>query len=225
MGDYDSAVWTARFLPKWWTDPCHGSRPLAWPFNPNLSDRVPMVFEYAYEYKKDNDFFTGGDSGAGYLNPTLLLEPRKHSDNPSGMQLWIEHNKKYYQKMDLDITGFLLNGALPIDDRVLDAYCEISPAGTGIHNYANCKILHKNGVFFDVATFIAGQDGDPDGVYARTMERIHAVDAPQFHALRSVLCSPTYMENLISRMQESDPDIEVVDPYTFFELLRISAGN
>ena len=46
--------------------------PIAWAFNPNLSDRVPYVFDHIYKTKTSNDWFIAGDSGAGYLNPTLL---------------------------------------------------------------------------------------------------------------------------------------------------------
>lgn len=217
MGDYDSAVWTSRFSPKFWNDPAHGSVPLAWPFNPNLSDRVPMTFEYVYHYKTANDYFVGGDSGAGYLNPTLLCEPRKHSDNPSGMQVWIEHCLKYYQKLDLDITGFLLNGALPITEDVLKAYAEISPAGNGIHHYKPEEItMYQDVPFVTAETLIAGQDGDPEGTLDRTLQLIQDANGRKFFILRSVLCSPGFMKNLVEGMKERNPAIEVVDPYTFF---------
>ena len=126
MGDYVATARLKMRTPDLWTDPVRGEIPLAWGFNPNLSERVPMIFDYLYEYKTDNDFFVAGDSGAGYLNPYLLFN-RKHSDLPAGDQAFIEHNQYYFEKFDLDITGFVINGAFPFDQQVKEMYTQFSP--------------------------------------------------------------------------------------------------
>jgi len=223
MGDYDSASWMARFVPTLWRDRRIGEIPLAWPFNPNLSARIPMVFEYVYKYRTDNDYFVTGNSGAGYINPNYLIEPRIHSNNPSGMNTWIEHNKKYLSKLDIDITGFVLNSAQPLKPEVLDAYAQMTPKGVITHNYLFGGLIHKGTPFISMTTDDAGaQNQDLHGVTNNVMNHISINRSrTNFFVFRSVLCSPTYLASLAQNMKNIDPDIEIVDPYTFFELLKM----
>ena len=64
--------------------------------------RFPVIYKHLYATKTSNDFFISGDSGAGYLNPTLLLpDPktgRRGESNvtQSGAQAWIDWNTHWY---------------------------------------------------------------------------------------------------------------------------------
>ena len=49
MGDYDSSAWLKTHVANYWQDTARGTLPLNWGFNPNLSDRVPMVWDYVME--------------------------------------------------------------------------------------------------------------------------------------------------------------------------------
>ena len=85
MGDFDSAAWMYQKLPELWDNPSRGTIPLGWAFNPNLSDRFPVGFHYTRQTKTDSDYFVTGDSGAGYLNPGMLIPPREISEQ----SLWV----------------------------------------------------------------------------------------------------------------------------------------
>jgi hypothetical protein len=222
MGDYDSAAWLSRMTPSIWNDPARGMIPLMWPYNPNLSDRAPHVFDYVYRTRTKNDFFAAGDSGAGYLNPTFLLEPRVHSDLPSAMDVWVEHNLKYYNRFDLSITGFIINGHKPITPEVQRAYALFSPDGVG-HNGGGKGVppMEAGTVFHphtaDIALLAKDTDEAAGIIYANTQP-----GKPQFHIFRSILCTPSFMVQLTERIKREHPEhnYEVVDPYTFFDLLK-----
>ncbi|NLF03259.1 MAG: hypothetical protein GX601_20020, partial [Anaerolineales bacterium] len=129
-GDYDAASWLVRFVPKWWTDPARGTVPISWAFNPNLAGRVPMVFDYIFEHKTANDHFIAGDSGAGYLNPTLLDAPRRHSDLPSGTEAWVAHNQAHMSRFGMRHVGFVINGDVRTTPETLAAYARFTPDGS-----------------------------------------------------------------------------------------------
>lgn len=106
-----------RHIPIWYRDPALRKNPLMWCFNPNLSDRIPMTFHFIYQRFTENDYFASGDSGAGYNNPALLYEPRPYSALPDGSEENIRHNQYYFDKFDLGIVGFIINGKYPVTER------------------------------------------------------------------------------------------------------------
>lgn len=221
MGDYDSAAWLSRQTQRVWDDPCRGTLPLAWAFNPNLSDRSPHVFDYVYSTRTANDYFISGDSGAGYVNPLYLLEPRKHSRLPQAMDVWIEHNQKYFEKFDLGITGFIINGHTNINEEVQKAYAVFSKDGVANQTQKPVRPIVDGVVFHPHTADISVLDSDMEEA-ARTIYRNTAEGKPQFHIYRSVLCTPEYIYNLTQKIQQEHPEhaYEVVDPYTFFRLLK-----
>ena len=129
IGDYDSSAWLKLMVPDCFKpNDQRGEIPLMWAFNPNLADRVPMIFDYVYENKTELDYFTTGDTGAGYVFPNKLKD----------LNMWIEYNEPYMDKFDMDIVGFIIdNEGLRKD--VLEAYTEITPYGafTNVGTYAN----------------------------------------------------------------------------------------
>ena len=81
-------------------------------------------------------FFISGDSGAGYLNPTLLFpDPesgRRGESNitTSGAPDWIAWNTHWYEKFNLSFTGFLINGdAGPLTKESIAMYKSFSSSG------------------------------------------------------------------------------------------------
>ena len=222
MGDYDSAAWMKMRVPDLWTDKTRGEIPLAWAFNPNLSERVPMVFDYLYEYKTDNDFFVAGDSGAGYLNPYLLFD-RKHSNLPAGDEAFIKHNQYYFKKFDLDITGFVINGAFPFDDRVKELYTKFSPGGV-IHNCPGNPFDVVDGTpFMPEASDIASIGDHPDiaGAARTILNSMSNKTKYNFKMFRFILWTPSSVKSVLDMVEEQRPGkIEWVDPYTYMDLAR-----
>ena len=222
MGDYDASAWLTRFAPKLWNDPARGKIPLSWAFNPNLSDRVPMVFDYLYENKTDNDYFIAGDSGAGYLNPTLLLPPRIHSNNPSGMEAWVEHNKYYFNKFDISITGFLIDGVHTTKEPVMEAYSQFSQGGVCSLTLNRDKLIY-NGTPFKLMNHggIGAQDNSVEEATKIILGDVSSrKSGVNFLAYRTILCTPGFINTVMERVKAQNKMVEFVDAYTYFDLIK-----
>ena len=136
IGDYDSSAWLKLMVPECFESNQRGQLPMMWAYNPNLSDRVPMIFDYIYENKTPNDYFVTGDSGAGYVFPSRLKDIDK----------WIDYNRPYLDKFDMDIVGFIIDDKkLSIDS--MAGYAEISPMGAFVNTGDYLTILDDETVF------------------------------------------------------------------------------
>lgn len=218
VGDYDAPSWLYKGVPAFFRDETRGQVPLGWAFDPNLSDRAPQAFAYAYRHASAQDFFIAGDSGAGYLNPRPLTV-RPDSGLPSGLPAWVQHNQKYFKRWDMSITGFVLDGAGGAStEQEWAAYKIFSPHGLGTH-YERGPTMHQG-----VPT--CPERDLPDDV-EKAAELI-ARDAagsdqrPVFQWRRSILKSPSWYARLSQLLREKYPEarVEVVDPYTFFGLIQ-----
>jgi hypothetical protein len=221
MGDYDSSAWLSYHIPSIWDDPVRGEIPIAWAFNPNLSDRVPYVFDHLYKTKTANDWFIAGDSGAGYLNPSLLTGERLGSGFPDALALWEQHNTAYFKRFDYSITGFVINGFHPkMTVETQEAYARFSPDGVGAQwGFTNSLV---NGTPFlrhsaDVYPDMPGLE--------KTTEQIGKFLLPwrpQFLIFRMILQKPSTLKAVRDRLVEKYPDanVEFCDPYTFFDLYK-----
>ncbi len=221
MGDYDSAAWLSRHVPRIWDDPTRGEIPIAWAFNPNLSDRVPYVFDYIFETATPNDWFIAGDSGAGYLNPNLLVGDRLGSGLPDALDLWVAHNKRYFTRFGYDITGFVINGFhgdMPL--RIQEAYTQFSPRGVGMQLGFEKPLVGET-PFIRHAADIYPRHNNIKAA-ADQMAGFAEADKPQFLVFRWILQTPTMLKTIMTAMDEYHPEHQWVfcDPYTFFDLYR-----
>lgn len=221
VGDYDAPSWWAKSVPAFFRDPARGRVPLGWAVDPNLADRAPHAMDYAYRHATTNDVFIAGDSGAGYLNPRGLTV-RPDSGLPSGLEAWTAYCTPYYERWGMTITGFLLDGASGAStEREFAAYRGFSPDGLGTH--------FERGPALRAGIPTCPERDLPDraaeaaavlGKWAR--ERQAAGRAPGFFWARSILKSPSWYAEVSRRLSEEygDVPLEVVDPYTFFGLIR-----
>ena len=218
MGDYDSAAWFNYHVPKWWNDPAHGETLCTWAFNPNLDSRAPHAMDYVRTHQSPNDWFIFGDSGAGYLNPGMLAAPRPGSGLPGGFDAWVAHNEPYAKRYALSITGFIIDGHSPaMGEKGMDAYARFSPDGIvgqkippqGVHRgvmpYTRMK-LDLHGSPEDAGAGIAGMAG---------------INGPKFMFIRTILKSPSWHQAVMDAARAAEPNVEFVDPYTFFLLLKM----
>jgi hypothetical protein len=218
MGDYDSAAWLSRHIPKFWDDPARGELPIAWAFNPNLADRVPYVFDQIYKTKTANDWFIGGDSGAGYLNPNLLIGERLGSGLPDALDLWVEHNERWYGQFDYSITGFVINGfhgKMPL--RIQEAYSNFSPDGVGMQLGFEEPLVNDTPFLRHVSDIYPKLDN----LDHTASEMAHfARGVPRFLIYRWILQSPSTMKGVYEALQKNHGEHQWVfcDPYTFFDL-------
>lgn len=215
VGDWDSAAWLYQMLPTRWEDPKRGSLPLGWAFNPNLAERFPAGFAYTRETRSPNDCFVAGDTGAGYINPSLL-EPPRGSGLSSGTGLWERHCKGWYERFGLSITGFVIDGyAPPMPVAVLDAYSRFSPDGTVAQKVPPLS-FHKGMPLLRMGDDL---DHDPAKAAATIISRLDG-RPPTFHQFRAVIKPPSWYADVVARVNAARPDVEFQDPYTFFGLVR-----
>ena len=239
-GDYDAVSWTYHLAANQaWQDEKRGEIPMAWAFNPNLYERVPMLWDVFYHTATDNDFFIAGDSGAGYVNPLLLLEgKRKHSDLPDGLDEWESWCREWYDLLDITITGMILDGNTGYSHNskaVLKTYAEFSPDGIGVWNWPG----NDSGttLFEDIAVSGVAQDSGftrHDQVEAAAQNVVRFIQAGRkrnFYPIKTNIITPTMACEVFARAQEildeqgDDGYIEVVDPYTFFAMLERELGK
>ena len=212
MGDYDAASWTAGSLPALWQDPARGSLPLAWAPDTGLSARVPQVFSYLYATQSDQDFFVGGDNGAGYLNPERLLAANRPDNLPDGLATWTRYTAGLYRRFDIKLTGFLISGnsgrtSLPVQK----AFATFSSAGVGT-NAGFDEPLVDGTPFMSVAgsPSTASAEAYGEGLAGLLQGRDDNV------MIRNVLVAPSLLRDAVAYVRSHYPDIdfEVVDPYT-----------
>lgn len=218
VGDYDSAAWLYHRIPDLWDDPVRGQIPLGWAFNPNLADRFAPGMAYTRKTASANDYFVAGDSGAGYLNPGHLQEPREYSGLPSGVNVWAEHCRKYYEQWDLSVTGFIIDGYAPeTNDEVKDAYTTFSPNGIVAQKIGRWGV-HKRMPYIRMSDDL---NGPPEESAKLVLSRL-SEQKPEFFIFRDILWSPTNQKKLFDAVKASPAgkDVEIVDPYTLFLLIR-----
>jgi hypothetical protein len=226
MGDYDSAAWLSRQIPAAWDDPARGTMPIAWAFNPNLAERVPNVFDHIMRTKTANDWFIGGDSGAGYLNPNLLTGERLGSGVPDALDLWVAHNKAWYERFDYSITGFVINGFhgdMPL--RVQEAYAKFSPGGVGMQLAFEKPVV--NGTPFIRHVSDVYPDPNHLEVAAKLIAGSAKPERPQFLIFRMILQTPSTVVKIRELLLKDYPEQqwEFPEPNTFFALAKQAMGQ
>ncbi len=220
VGDYDAPSWLAKAVPAHFRDPALGQVPLGWAFDPNLADRAPQALVYAYRHASTNDWFIAGDSGAGYLNPRGLTV-RPDSGLPPALAAWAAYCRPRYERWDMTITGFLLDGAAGASTDVeFAAYREFSPDGLGTHFERGPAV--RAGVATCPERDLPDDPAAAAGVILGRARQ--AADRPGFLWARSILKAPRWYAEVSRRVAEGrrpgERPVEVVDPYSFFGLIR-----
>ncbi|MCE5198958.1 MAG: hypothetical protein ABFD54_02590 [Armatimonadota bacterium] len=224
IGDYDSGSWVYFFGNTNWSDPGRGLVPMSWAFNPNLVKRIGPIFDYYYRTRSANDFFVAGDSGAGYTNPSGLIGTRP-SGLPSARDTWIKHNLDYFRRMNVKLTGFVINGHNgPIMPEVDDMYSTFSVDGTfsqplwypqGDHMYGSMPAMT--------------QQCDLQSDTAAAVKQVHnygLLMAPRFLNFRSIIQTPTWLKSIYDGVVASDAGMPwaIVDAETYAALAKCNMG-
>jgi hypothetical protein len=219
VGDYDAPSWLYKAVPSLFADAARGEVPLGWAFDPGLSDRVPQALAYAYRHATTNDYFIAGDSGAGYLNARALTV-RPESGLPPGLEAWTEYCGRYYERWGMTITGFVLDGSGGAStDTEFAAYRRFSPDGLGTH-FERGPAVHV-GVPTCVEKDLPNEVEKAAAIIAR--EAAANQSGPLFLWKRSILRRPQWYADLSNVLKTKYPEakVEVVDPYTFFGLIKL----
>ncbi len=228
MGDFDFAQPLYSLMPELWSSEHRGELPLAWGINPQIIEIFPDIVSYLLRTRTRNDFFVAPDSGAGYLNPEALPQELWES--------WRRHNLEYYRRLGLSITGFFLNGkGGEAPDEVVDLYRAFSPDGITFnwhHLVGVWPRLQGNTPLTAFLHYGLGQ-GDALETWVEQMDKAYDEyrqnhgEGPVFLTLRCVYTSPDFLVQLTEALRQAHPerDYQVVDPYTFFALMRQELGG
>jgi len=235
VGDYDSSAWLKQHIYTMWAqrggDKKRGTLPLMWSINPNLSDRVPMIFEYMYNNKTDLDYMAGGDGGAGYIIPEALFHDnrlaymgeKRPAGNAAGGDAFARFSKTYYDRFDMDVTGFIINGAQhTVTKSIAACVTKYSP----VINFTNCfntRVGKYSGTYFVYCQNGIGP-GSESTMYSHAQTTLNA--GYNFSAYRTVCKTPTEINGMVSgfKTYASDKGLKVayVDPYTYAKVLKQS---
>lgn len=218
-GDYDAAAWLYWMLPEVWTDGARGELPLNWAINPNLAERFPFAMHWVRRTATTKDRFIAGDSGAGYVNPHNLSEPRPWSTLPSGVGLWENHCADWMGRFDLGLVGFVIDGhTAPMKSEAMDAYARFSPDGFVLQRSGSFDGLH-NGVPF---TTMGGDLPKDAREAARFIHARFRDSERRFLAFRSVILPASWYTEVQRELQRLGGEERLVDMETLLALVRHS---
>ncbi len=234
MGDYDSSAWLKNYAFNFFVsrggDKARAQLPLTWCFNPNLSLRIPMVFDYVYANKYEHEFITAGDSGAGYVIPISLFgdntlsyaERTRPSNYTNGDQIWADYCKTFYDRFDMQATGFIINGNNAFTTDIARMFNTFSTRGS-LHNRGDKLMTQYNGVPYIYCQNGIDQNTNMETLYGHAYERMAGYN---FSAYRTVCVSPTNVKKIVDNFTDyatqKGHKIQYVELNTFLELAKQS---
>ncbi len=235
MGDYDIAhpvhTLLANYATAPWIDEKRGQIPLAWGLNPGMVEEIPGIMTYLYATQSDKDYFVSPNSGAGYINPDGLTK--------IAFLRWLWRSYRYYHTYGYDIMGFMINGdGGPMSQKRIDAFTLLTPTGFLSIDLQTDEPWPRfqSGMPLS-AVPLRAFGGTPDSS-AELVDQIYneylKQGRPPFMVFRSAFLSTTFLWNVRERLQAHDteerildsqdevlhPNYTVVDPYTFFFLMK-----
>jgi hypothetical protein len=235
-GDYDLAhpvqVLLANYASQPWNDPRRGQIPLVWGFNSALVEDIPGIMTYLYSTGSDQDYFVASNSGAGYLNPDGLSD--------IAFLRWLWRTRQFYTDYGYNVQGMLLNGnGYTMSQRRIDAFTLLAPIGILSPDFETDEPwprLQQNTPLTTLATeTLAGTpDVAAEAIHTAYKRVVLEEGRPPFLAFRSSFQSSTFLWGTRDRLQAYEaeerfqdeagnvlqPNYTVVDPYTFFFLLK-----
>lgn len=239
-GDYDLAhpvqVLLGDYANRPWLDPRRGDVPLAWGFNPALVEDIPGVITYLYATQSEQDYFVGANTGAGYLNP----------DGPSEWLLlqWLARTRSYYTDYGYNVQGFLLNGnGAHLSQRRLDAWTWLAPVGILSPDIQTDepwpRLQWDTPLSALPAETLFGSPEIATAAVHHVYQRLVLTEGRlPFLAFRAAFQSPSLLAETRDQLatgaftdltgQPITPNYTIVDPYTYFYLLKlalVSEGN
>ena len=222
VGDYDAAAWLYWNAEEYFTDETRGTVPLNWAFNPNLSERFPLGMLWTREQRTANDYFVAGDSGAGYVNPHLLSQPRPYSGLPSGMKIWEEHCQRFFEQWDLDVVGFVIDGFSPNMRREgWEAYARFSSGGIVLMHSEKPRGVFQGMPFLRIEGDLPREKAPRA---AAVMREAFTPETLGFHCFRSVLMPPRWYKEIEEELdRQGRGGAMALDMRTLLWLVRYEA--
>jgi hypothetical protein len=227
QGDFDSSAWVYSQLMSRWEDPARGTVPIGWPVDPGLASRFPLVWPILFNTQSAQDTLITGDSGAGYLNPTMLYgEARLNESGLSdGLAPWKQLNTDLNRQFNIRFTGFSISGDAPqptaSDDAIFSNFSSFGLVNQGwpelgAYLNGNLPVLTQ----WDIATDVPSASATIASYVKPTQS------TPTWMMFRSVLTSPSYLAAVAANASKiSESTAVAVTPFELSALMRISLGG
>lgn len=215
-GDYDgnNSLYVFRGLWPIWEEPARGTFPVGWGMSVNAMKEIPPILAYFYQTAGPGDNFVATNSGAGYINPGALPTTIYKS--------WRDYNLELFRRAGLRLT-WVLNGKgwKNLSPAVYDLYRSFSADGIlyftlddgdEIRLYKNMPIMPLVNAW--------GNFGQPE----EATGWIYQHTPGQFTAIREAYINTAFLADIVKRIK-GERGYEVLDPVSFFYLLRHSLGG
>ncbi|QQR91477.1 MAG: hypothetical protein IPJ88_07065 [Myxococcales bacterium] len=226
MADYESAgpahiaLQDSKIL-KQSTSP---SFPVAWLINPNTFDLAPQQLTFILRTKTQHDYFVG-EAGYGYFDANLFSEKIAMAQLAS----------RAYDRYGLSITGFTIfthniDQKALLSPEALDMMSAFSGDGLGTSpsDGDGGDIRIQNRVpMINVRAYFHPEDDPVVAVQQFLAQHTYHAGAPNFWIARSIFMGRATVQTYIDELKRQTPgrDYRIVDPYTFFYLLRQYLGS
>ncbi len=227
VGDYDlvhpTEIAWADGARSTWDDGARGDLPLAWGINPAMEEEIPGIMAYFLATRTDNDFLVGANSGAGYVNPQGISRRFQWQ--------WMHRTDDYYRKYGIDVQGFLLNGrGYSLPPEWVSRYAKVAPRGIVSPDFeieGDAPRLVGDTPYIGVQKETLGDSvSDSTEILFRAGQSLRDAGKPPFVVLRSAFQTPSFLKQVIENAQShGDNEYVVLDPETFFALLKIELEN
>ncbi len=225
IGSFDSSAFMYQTIPLLWRDPARGEIPLSWAISPLTSDRVPHIINYMYDHRTENDYFISATPGLGMCYPNRFISPRE-SDLDNGLPYLERVSKEAYNQLDLHMTVSADLDRKETEPVIFDQsmqrfFKSFSPHGVSTLKPFQYELSERLVPFIQETEFVKSRMPDEENV-AQTIYEHSKKDEPAFHLYRFKLANPTALYYLYQKIQRQHPEFnyELVDPYTFFYLMR-----
>ena len=156
----------------------------------------------------------------------MLAAPRLDPELADGWEAWIAHNKTWFGRFGLSMTGFLIDGSSPgIDTYGFKGYARFSPDGIGTQGSAKPWGVSPEGVPFAWVRDVGHEScAVPKGV-----ENALGLIEPglNFRILRTILNTPSWHRDVMGGVAASQQgkDVRFVSAPVFFELVRKASSE
>jgi hypothetical protein len=211
MGDYYQSERT-------YGHPKRGSIPFGWSLSPSMVDLAPEILQQYYIHKKENDVFTSGVSGAGYMYPDQYSK--------EALEAFLDRTEFYYQKLDINYLAILGTRLFDEDKTCLEAYAKRNSI-KGAFLYANFdyyKGYNGDLWWYNDKPFISARYAlwdQPDlAVFAKMISqgKVDKTSKDGYSMIVVHTWSHTY-QDVLDVIAMLDDSIQVLNPKTFMEQL------
>ncbi len=227
VGDYDSAAWLYREIRANFGGG-DSSVPLGWAIDPELSLRFPLAFDYMFNNLREQDVVISGDSGAGYVFPTYLAK-----GGEGVIDKWVRWNRDWFAKFDLDVTGFVINGAERTAPGVEGIYATFSSGGIVEHTTGGGPRVVADMPIIEEASDLPARSfppvelthqNDVDGAVEIIANSVQG-GGVKFLMFRSILRTRQFHSDVVAKLQARGVDVTFLDPRELMALVKIHVNG